>query len=62
MYKAVALTTQGAGSESWDIADTTCKSSSTSISTILDINWSDFITNVKVLKQTEVPRIEVMLL
>ena len=66
VYRAVVLTTLLYGSETW----VTYRSHirllerfhQRCLRTILNIRWSDFITNVEVLEQAEVPSIEAMIL
>ena len=66
VYRAVVLTTLLYGSETW----VTYRSHirllerfhQRCLRTILNIHWSDFITNVEVLEQAEVPSIEAMIL
>ena len=66
VYRSVVLTTLLYGSETW----VTYRSHirllerfhQRCLRTILNIHWSDFITNVEVLEQAEVPSIEAMIL
>ncbi|XP_076065288.1 uncharacterized protein LOC143039298 [Oratosquilla oratoria] len=66
VYRAVVLTTLLYGSETWV---TFCshirlfkRFQQRCLRTTLNIHWSDFITNVEVLEQAEIPIIEAMLL
>ena len=66
VYRAVVLTTLLYGSETW----VTYRSHirllerfhQRCLRTILNIHWSDYVTNVEVLEQAEIPSIEAMLL
>ena len=53
VYRAAVLSTLLYGSEAW----ITCRSHIK----LLNIHWSDFVTNVEVLEQAEVPSIEAIL-
>ena len=65
VYRAAVLSTLLYGSEAW----ITCRSHikllerfhQHCLRTILNIHWSDFVTNVEVLEQAEVPSIEAIL-
>ena len=66
VYQAVALTTLLYGAESWVIYRRHLQLlecfHQCCLCSILNIHWSDFITNIEVLKQVEITRIEAMLL
>ena len=66
IYRAVVLTTLLYGSETWVTYDSRIHLLESfhqrCLSTILKIRWSDFVTNVEILKQAEIPSIEAMLL
>ncbi len=66
VYRAVVLTTLLYGSESWVTYQHHLRLlerfHQRCLRTILNIHWSDFITNVEVLEQAEITSIEAMLL
>ena len=66
MYRAVVLTTLLYGSESWVTYSHHLRLlerfHQRCLRTILNIHWSDYVTNVEVLEQAEITSIEAMLL
>ncbi|XP_029637978.1 uncharacterized protein LOC115213182 [Octopus sinensis] len=66
VYRAVVLTTLLYGSETWITYRSYIRLlerfHQRCLRTILNIHWSDFITNIEVLERAEIPSIEAMLL
>ena len=66
VYRAVVLTTLLYGSETWVTYSSHIRLlerfHQRCLRTILNVHWSDFVTNVEVLEQAEIPSIEALLL